>query len=57
MVQLNKFAVAIVTDGSQDKLKRPDGDYVVLDNNTEYKLKLSNYRDTDAMADVYRCSC
>lgn len=53
MVQLNGFAVAIITDGDQDKLKRQEGDYVGLDNNTEYKLKLSNYHDTDAMADVY----
>lgn len=29
------------------------GDYVALDNNTEYKLKLSNYKNMDAMADVY----
>lgn len=53
MVQLNGFTVAIVTDGDQDKLKRADGDYVAIDNNTEYKLKLSNYRNTDAMAEVF----
>lgn len=53
MVQVNGFAVAIITDGNQDKLKRPEGDYVALDNNTEYKLSLANYRNTDAMADVY----
>lgn len=53
MVQVNGFALAIINDGEQDKLKRDDGDYVALDNNTEYKLKLSNFHGTDCMVDVY----
>lgn len=53
MVFNNGFAVKIISDGDQDKLKRGDYNYVALNNNTEYSLQLINTRSTDAMAEVY----
>ena len=53
MVYNNGFGVKIITDSDQDKLKRKSHNYVALENNTEYKIKLVNDRSTDAMAEVY----
>lgn len=53
MVYSNGFGVKILTETNQDKLQRGAYNYVALNNNTEYKLLLSNDRSTDAMAEVY----
>lgn len=53
MVYSNGFGVKVITHTEQDKLKRGDFNYVALQNNSEYKLQLTNDRSTDAMAEVF----
>ena len=53
MFQTNNFGVNVISDTYNERVDRGGNyNYVALDNNTQYKLKLSNYRDTDAMAEV-----
>lgn len=53
MVYNNGFGVRVITNSDQDKLKRGEYNYIALQNNTEYKLQLTNDRSTDAMAEVF----
>lgn len=53
MVQNNGFSVEIIpVDGQVSDFDRGGAEYVGLNNNTEYKIKLSNQRDTICDVDL-----
>lgn len=53
MVYNNGFGVKIITDTEQDKLQRGFDNYVALHSGSEYSLRLTNDRNTDAMAEIF----
>lgn len=53
MVYSNGFGVDIISNNYYERLNRGQSNYVALDNNSEYKLRLTNDRSTDAMAEVH----